>query len=116
MLVEAYSLRAKVDGQGCLSLAAFSFFFLEFFTLRLDQIMSDCVPSSSIRAHLLIENRLLREALVRLFRKRSDLVVVGHDGPADATAYQVLDTQFDVLLIDSFQTTWPAAKIARETG
>ena len=35
--------------------------------------MNDCVPSSSIRAFLLIENRLLREALVRLFRKRSDL-------------------------------------------
>jgi DNA-binding NarL/FixJ family response regulator len=64
----------------------------------------------------MMENRLLREALIRLFRKRSDLVVVGHDGPADATTCQVLDTQFDVLLVDSFQTTWPAAKTARETG
>jgi DNA-binding NarL/FixJ family response regulator len=27
----------------------------------------------------------------------------------------VLDAQFDVLLIDSLQTMWPAAKIARET-
>jgi len=63
----------------------------------------------------MMENRLLREALIRLFRKRSDLVVVGHDGPADATTCQVLDTQFDVLLVDSFQTTWPAAKIACET-
>jgi len=64
----------------------------------------------------MMENRLLREALIRLLRKRSDLVVVGHDGPADPTACQVLDTQFDVLLIDSFQTTWPAAKSARESG
>jgi len=78
--------------------------------------VSEIVPCSSIRVLLMMENRLLREALIRLFRKRSDLVIVGHDGPADATAYQVLDTQFDVLLIDSFQTTWPAAKIARETG
>jgi len=39
--------------------------------------MNDCVPSSSIRVFLLVENRLLREALVRLFRKRSDLSVVG---------------------------------------
>jgi DNA-binding NarL/FixJ family response regulator len=64
----------------------------------------------------MMENRLLREALIRLLRKRSDLVVVGHDGPADPTACQVLDTQFDVLLIDSFQTTWPVAKSARESG
>ena len=78
--------------------------------------VSEIVPCSPIRVLLMIENRLLREALIRLFRKRSDLVIVGHDGPADATAYQLLDIQFDVLLIDSFQTTWPAAKIARETG
>jgi DNA-binding NarL/FixJ family response regulator len=78
--------------------------------------VSETVPCSSIRVFLMMENRLLREALIRLLRKRSDLVVVGHDGPADPTARQVLDTQFDILLIDSFQTTWPAAKSARETG
>ncbi len=78
--------------------------------------VSEAVPCSSIRVFLMMENRLLREALIRLLRKRSDLVVVGHDGPADPTACQVLDTQFDVLLIDSFQTTWPAAKSARESG
>jgi len=64
----------------------------------------------------MMENRLLREALIRLFRKRSDLVVVGDDGQAEATTCQVLDSQFDVLVIDSFQTTWPGAKFARQTG
>ncbi len=77
--------------------------------------VSEIVPCSSIRVFLMMENRLLREALIRLFRKRSDFVVVGHDGPAETTASQVLETQFDVLLIDSFQTAWPAAKIARKT-
>ena len=77
--------------------------------------VSEIVPCSYIRVFLMMENRLLREALIRLFRKRSDLVVVGHHGPADTTTSQVLETQFDVLLIDSFQTTWPAAKIARKT-
>jgi DNA-binding NarL/FixJ family response regulator len=77
---------------------------------------NEIVPSFSIRILLMMENRLLREALIRLFRKRSDLVVVGHDGPADANVSQVLETEFDVLVIDSLQTTWPAAKIARETG
>src|SRR5258705_7328757 len=77
--------------------------------------VSEIVPCSSIRVFLMMENRLLREALIRLFRKRSDLIVVGHDGPADKTTSQVLETQFDVLLIDSFQTAWPAAKIACKT-
>jgi len=77
--------------------------------------VSEFLPCSFIRVFLMMENRLLREALIRLLRKRSDLVVVGHDGPADATVRPVVETQFDVLLIDSFQTTWPAAKIAQET-
>ena len=78
--------------------------------------VSESVPFSSIRVFLMMENRLLREALIRLFRKRSDFVVVGHDGQSDATAFPMMETQFDVLLIDSFQTTWPAAKISREMG
>ena len=78
--------------------------------------VSETVPSLSIRVFLMMKNRLLREALIRLLRKRSDLVVVGYDEPADATPYQVLERPFDVLLIDSFQTTWPTAKISRETG
>ncbi len=77
---------------------------------------SESVPFFCIRVFLMMENRLLREALIRLLRKRSDIVVVSQDGPADAAASPVLDAQFDVLLIDSFQTTWPAAKIARQTG
>jgi DNA-binding NarL/FixJ family response regulator len=78
--------------------------------------VSELVPCSSIRVFLMMENRLLREALIRLLRKRSDLVVVGDDGRAEATASPVLDAEFDVLLIDSLQTTWSAAKIARENG
>ncbi len=78
--------------------------------------VSEIVPSSSIRVFLMMENRLLREALIRLLRKRSDLVVVGYDEPVDTTSYQVLESPFDVLLIDSFQTTCPTAKIVRETG
>jgi two-component system, NarL family, nitrate/nitrite response regulator NarL len=78
--------------------------------------VSEIVPSLSIRVFLMMGNRLLREALIRLLRKRSDLVVVGYDEPADATSYQVLESPFDVLLIDSFQTTGPTAKIVRETG
>lgn len=78
--------------------------------------VSETVPRFSIRVFVMIDNRLLREALIRQFRKRSDLVVVGHGGPADASVNQVLETEFDVVVIDSIQTTWQAVKIAREDG
>jgi len=64
--------------------------------------MADCVPSSFIRALLLIENRLLRESLVRVFRKRSDLEVVGQGSPADQSSLEILDTQYNVLVGDAF--------------
>jgi two-component system nitrate/nitrite response regulator NarL len=78
--------------------------------------VSEVAPSPCIRVYLTIENRLLRGALIRVFRQRSDLVVVGHDGPTETTAGPVVSTQFDVLVIDSIQSTLPAAKIASETG
>src|SRR5882672_46149 len=76
--------------------------------------MSELVSSSSIRTFLLIENRLLREALVRLFCKRADLLVVGQSGCAEATAAHVLDANCDVLIIDSSQIPWLSAMIAPE--
>ena len=78
--------------------------------------MSELVPSSCIRTFLLIENRLLREALVRLFSKRTDLLVVGQSGYAEATALSVLDSKCDVLIIDSLQTPWLSAITALESA
>jgi len=68
--------------------------------------MNELVPGSSIRTFLLIDNRLLREALVRLFSKRADLLVVGQSGYGDASALRVLDSKCDVLVIDSLQVPW----------
>jgi DNA-binding NarL/FixJ family response regulator len=78
--------------------------------------MSDTVPFSAIRVFLLIENRLLREALVRLFRKRSDLLVVGQGGQADVTTRDVLDSKCDVLIIAAFHTNWLPADLALDSG
>lgn len=77
--------------------------------------MSSVVPSETIRVFLLIENRLLREALVRLFRKRPDLIVVGQSGQADLNVQQVLDSNCDVLVVASFQTNWLPASITLES-
>ena len=74
------------------------------------------VPGSSIRVFLLIESRLLRESLFRLFRKRSDILVVGQAGQADATTSQILDSGCDVLAIDSFEVNWLAANTSNERG
>jgi DNA-binding NarL/FixJ family response regulator len=76
--------------------------------------LSEIVPGSSIRVFLLIENRLLREALFRLFRKRTDILVVGQDGQAAVTVRQVLDTRCDLLVIDSCEADWLGASIAVE--
>lgn len=75
--------------------------------------MSDNVPVEVIRVFFLIENRLLREALVRLFRKRSDMLVVGESGQTDLTPEDI-SSNCDVLVIASFQNNWGAVGIAVE--
>jgi len=55
---------------------------------------------STIRVFLAIENRLLREALDRLCRKRSDLSVVGQAGNGSSFVQELLDSQCQVLLLD----------------
>ena len=68
--------------------------------------MNNTVPLEPVRVYLLIENRLLREALVRLFRKRPDLAVVGQSAQSDLPLQDVLDSNCDVLVIGSFQANW----------
>ena len=67
--------------------------------------LSDPASISQIHVYLAIQNRLLREALVRLFRKRTDLLVVGQSAPADTAAATVLESQCDILLLDSLHRT-----------
>jgi DNA-binding NarL/FixJ family response regulator len=66
--------------------------------------MIDTVPEAAIRVFLLIENRLLRDALERLFRKRADLQVVGCKGSESATRQVVRTTPCDVLVLDLFNS------------
>jgi DNA-binding NarL/FixJ family response regulator len=61
---------------------------------------------SPIRIYLMIGNRLLREALSQLFRKRSDLQVVGQTDQT-ASLPDDLDTLCDVLALDSFDPKRP---------
>lgn len=72
--------------------------------------MTSAIPSEPTRVYLLIENRLLRESLVRLFRKRPDLLVVGESGESALTLCDILDSKCDVLIIGSFsESSFPAS-------
>ncbi|MGC1451020.1 MAG: response regulator transcription factor [Candidatus Sulfotelmatobacter sp.] len=55
---------------------------------------------------------LLRESLVRLFRKQPDLLVVGQGGQSETTSCHVIDTKFEVLVTDSFPTARLPANLA----
>lgn len=77
--------------------------------------MNDTVPSTVVRVFLLVENRLLREALVRLFRKCSDVLVVGESGQNTVSPKDVLDSKCDVLIIAAFHPNWLPPGFALQT-
>jgi DNA-binding NarL/FixJ family response regulator len=60
----------------------------------------DNVADDSVRVLLVIENRLLGETLVRLFRKRPDFCLVGQCSAAGKGAFDVGNLQYDVLVLD----------------
>jgi DNA-binding NarL/FixJ family response regulator len=59
--------------------------------------------------YLIAEHRLLRESLVRLLRKKTDLQVVGESRLFDSSVQQVIESKCQVLLLDS-----PAPKFLLE--
>jgi two-component system response regulator DegU len=55
---------------------------------------------SSTNIYVVAENRLLRETLVRLFRKRSDLTVVGQNSYSNSVPEDIAASQSNLLLLD----------------
>ena len=55
-------------------------------------------PSTNV--YIVAENRLLRESLARLFRKRSDLSVVGEGSYPDSTTERIHSVETDLILLD----------------
>ncbi len=58
--------------------------------------------SPQIRIYLLAENRLLRDTLARLLRKRSQINVVGVRRGSESDTDELVSTQCDVVLTDCF--------------
>ncbi len=62
------------------------------------------LPENPTEVFLLVENRLVRETLVRLFRKRSDVCLVGASSPTDApTSPEGLG---DIVVLDDLQAAF----------
>src|SRR5260221_5092264 len=57
---------------------------------------------SPIKVFVVAENRLLRETLVRLFRKRSEINIVGEACCSEASIETIASTRSDLLLLDCF--------------
>lgn len=78
--------------------------------------MSEIVPESPIRVFLLLENRLLREALDRLLRKRPDMLVVGRGGREECSSEILVETHCDVLVLDFLDSNWLPASLRCRMG
>src|SRR5260370_16698137 len=91
LIIDIYGRQSllSLTKQRFLAKSSFRWLFLSFFSgvfrfeVRLP--MTDCVPSSSIRTLLLIENRLILEPLPRLSRNHPHRIVFPQTSPAHQT-------------------------------
>jgi DNA-binding NarL/FixJ family response regulator len=75
-------------------------------TERIRQNVRETGPESFIRVLLLIENRLLREALGRIFRKRAEFLLVGSHGCQESSLEKISETECDVIVLDFLDARW----------
>jgi len=59
---------------------------------------------SSTRVYVMAENRLLRETLARLFRKRNEISIVGDTCCSESAIDAIASANTDLLLLDCFET------------
>jgi len=65
----------------------------------------DCKLSPQVSVYLLTENRLLRDTLARLLRKRSEINVVGVSRRSESIEDEIISSHCDVVLTDYFDNT-----------
>lgn len=63
------------------------------------------LPTPKIRVFVLLQNRLLRDVLIRVLRRRN-MEVVGYGSQQEATAEEITKSGCDVLLVDFFSRQW----------
>ena len=62
-------------------------------------------PSAPVRIFVVAENRLLRETLVRLFRKRNEISIVGDTCCSNAAIADIASARSELLLLDCFNAS-----------
>jgi DNA-binding NarL/FixJ family response regulator len=72
----------------------------------MDRAKSDAA-TRAVRIFLLVGNRLLRDTLLRLFRKPADVSIVGQGSPSVTPSTDVQDSNCDVILTDSIPAASP---------
>ena len=68
--------------------------------------MAQSVPATNVNLYLVAENRLFRQMLVRMFRKRADVCVVGEGCYSESTPEAIASSGCDVLLLDFLTTLY----------
>ena len=66
--------------------------------------IQNCPESPEVSVFLLAENRLLRDTLARLLRKRSEINVVGISRDTKAITNEIAESSCEVVLTDCFST------------
>lgn len=78
--------------------------------------MRETVNGPPIKVFLLIENRLLREALGRLFKKHAEFQISGQCGRGELQPRDLLERDLDVLTMDFFDSNWLPGQFGAETS
>lgn len=69
--------------------------------------------SAVSNVYIVAENRLLRETLVRLFRKRNDIVIVGDNAFSDSVVPEIASSHSDLLLMDCLNPQQQFSELVR---
>ena len=77
-------------------------------------IYAQAVSDFAIRIFLLLENRLLREAMTRIFQKREGLQVVGSERKEGCSTQKIVDSRCNVVVLDFLDPDW--LRLTREAG
>jgi len=77
----------------------------------MDRVKGDAA-ARAVRIFLLVSNRLLRDTLLRLFRKPNDVSIVGQGSPSATSSTDVQESNCDVILSDSI----PAGQASSENS
>lgn len=85
-------------------------------TERITQDVRETGTESLIRVLLLIENRLLREALGRIFRKRAEFLVAGSHGSEESSLGTVSESECDVVVLDFLHARWLPINLRSKPG